>query len=132
MIKEWKTNYFTMNFQFDLKSKFEELKGNAPRYASLALTTLLVVAAVVHTLVERLVAYYRENSETINADVKAFADAVRTGFPIVVRTTREAGADARVLYEEYRPVVVEKSNKAYEFVIDNYNNISSRFVQLSA
>ena len=121
-----------MNFQFDLNSKFEQLKEEAPRYVSLGLTALLVVAAVVHTLFERALAYYKENSETINEDFGSFVNAVRVGFPAAVKATRQAGADTRAFYVEYRPVVIDKASTAYEFISDRYNTVAGHLRTLSA
>ena len=87
-------------------------------------TAALTAVAVVYTLGERAGKYYFANQEQIHEDFAVFVAAVRTGLSTAYNVTYQLGADARVLYSEYYPVVAPRVESLYNRAVVWHNEVS--------
>ena len=87
-------------------------------------TTALTAVAVVYALGERAGKAYFANQEQVHEDLAAFYAAFRTGLTTAYNVTYRLGAESRVLFNEYYPVVAPRVTALYNRTIVLHNEVS--------
>ena len=87
-------------------------------------TTALTAVAVVYALGERAGKAYFANQEQVHEDLAAFYAAFRTGLSTAYNVTYRLGAESRVLFNEYYPVVAPRVTALYNRTVVLHNEVS--------
>ena len=100
------------------------MKFNRDQVVQGTITTALTAVAVIYALGERAGKAYFTNQEQVHSDLATFAAAVRTGAVTAYNVTYQLGANARVLFNEYYPVVAPRVTALYNRTVVLHNEVS--------